>query len=193
MWGGVSLRWMKASGERRAALGRTWGGLFHRISWCVVARTLDHADAGPRRWYDPESSERGARQCPNRQAQSELSKLNDIVKRQGEQLSFLLLTQTLLVRAIGMSLDDGLKEAVRGQLEKLFVEEPGAGLAEPSHSALVDGGIAFALAEPFASDLDTLPSRRLLRLGDQALVRRTCVGSHVRSGCDHPPIATVHA
>ena len=57
---------------------------------------------------------------------SDLSKLNAIVRRHSEQLSFLLLTQTILVRAIGNSSDAGLKDAVREQLQELFAEQPGA-------------------------------------------------------------------
>ena len=57
---------------------------------------------------------------------SDLSKLNAIAMRHSEQLSFLLLTQTVLVRAIGNSSDAGLKESVREQLSKLFAEQPGA-------------------------------------------------------------------
>ena len=57
---------------------------------------------------------------------SDLNKLNALVRRQNEQLSFLLLTQTALVRAIGKSSDVGLKDAVHDELQALFVKQPGA-------------------------------------------------------------------
>ena len=40
-------------------------------------------------------------------------------------MGFLLLTQTVLVRAIGKSSDAGLKGGVRADLRELFVEQPG--------------------------------------------------------------------